>query len=108
MSDTDIRDAFLESPMSRTVIVEGHRFEIEIFKYNDSGWVLQITAPTGRSFVNDEFFPTEADALGAALADFENTPVESYLEPEPGPSPIERIQSAIAENKTSDGDFECE
>ena len=33
----------------------------------------------GTSFIPDERFKTDSDALGAALADFENEPIEDFL-----------------------------
>ncbi|MFX4299590.1 MULTISPECIES: hypothetical protein [Roseobacteraceae] len=42
-------------------------------------WTLEVVNANGTSFARDELFPTDRDALGAALADFENSPVEDFL-----------------------------
>ena len=69
----------ISSPLSQSVVVEGNRFEIQIYRGEDTPWSLEVVNAKGTSFVWDELFPTEEDALGAALADFENSPVEDFL-----------------------------
>ncbi|MBM2295096.1 hypothetical protein JQX09_24580 [Sulfitobacter pseudonitzschiae] len=70
----------IESPLSQSVAVEGHRFEIQIYRGEDTLWTLEVVNEKSTSFVWDELFPTDRDALGAALADFENSPVEDFLD----------------------------
>ncbi len=69
----------INSPLSQSVLVEGHRLEIQIYRGEDTLWTLEVVNVNGTSFVRDELFPTDRDALGAALADFENSPVEDFL-----------------------------
>ncbi len=69
----------INSPLSQSLVVEGHRFEIQIYRREDTQWTLEVVNAKAISFVRDELFPTEEDALGAALADFENSPVEDFL-----------------------------
>ncbi len=63
----------------QTVLIERHRFDIQIYRGQDTQWSLEVVNSKGTSFVWDELFPTDEDALGAALSDFENSPVEDYL-----------------------------
>ncbi|UOA16503.1 hypothetical protein [Sulfitobacter dubius] len=67
------------SPLSQSVVVEGNRFKIQIYRGEDTQWSLEIVNAKGTSFVWDELFPTEEDALGAALKDFENSPIKNFL-----------------------------
>ncbi len=69
----------INSPLSQALVVEGHRFEIQIYRGEDTQWTLEVVNANATSFVRDELFPTEEDALGAALADFENSPIEDFL-----------------------------
>jgi len=75
MTDITITD----SPLSQSLIVEGHCFDIKIYRGEDTLWTLEVVNAKGTSFVRDELFPTDEDALGAALADFETSPVEDFL-----------------------------
>lgn len=70
----------IDSPLSQKLLVEGHRFEISIYRgIDEPDWILEITNAKGTSFIPDGRFKTDKDALGAALADFENEPIEEFL-----------------------------
>ncbi|WP_051539424.1 hypothetical protein [Sulfitobacter sp. 20_GPM-1509m] len=69
----------IDSPLSQSVMVEGHRFEIQIYRGENTLWTLEVVNEKSTSFVWDELFSTDRDALGAALADFENSSVEDFL-----------------------------
>lgn len=70
----------IESSLSQKLLVEGHPFEISIYRgIDEPSWILEITNAKGTSFIPDERFKTDSDALGAALADFENEPIEDFL-----------------------------
>ncbi|WP_426034038.1 hypothetical protein [Cypionkella sp. TWP1-2-1b2] len=69
----------IKSPLSQVLLVEGHRFEVGIYRDEVAGWFLEIVNEKGSKFVCDEWFSTDADALGAAIADFENQPIEDFL-----------------------------
>ncbi len=71
--------SIINSPLSQSVLVEGHRFDIKIYRGEDTMWTLEVVNAKATSFVWDELFPTDEDALGAALADFENSPVEDFF-----------------------------
>lgn len=68
------------SRKSQSIMVEGHRFEIQIYKaIDENSWILEVENEKGTSFIPDERFTTGEDAFGAAIADFENTPIEDFL-----------------------------
>jgi hypothetical protein len=70
----------IESPLSQKLLVEGHPFEIGIYRgVDEPEWILEIINAVGTSFIPDERFKTDKDALGVALADFENEPLENFL-----------------------------
>jgi hypothetical protein len=70
----------IESPLCQKLLVEGHPFEISIYRgVDEPEWILEVTNANGTSFIPDEQFKTDKDALGAALADFENEPIEDFL-----------------------------
>jgi uncharacterized protein len=70
----------IDSPLSQSLLVEGHRFEISIYRgVDEPDWILEIINAKGTSFIPVGRFRTDKDALGAALADFENEPIEDFL-----------------------------
>lgn len=70
----------IESPLNQSVMIEGHRFDIEIYRGADeTDWILEIVNEKGTSIIPDARFPTDQDALGAAMADFENEPIEEFI-----------------------------
>lgn len=70
----------IESPLCQKLLVEGHPFEISIYRgVDEQEWILEIINAKGTSFIPDERFKTDKDALGAALTDFENEPLEDVL-----------------------------
>jgi hypothetical protein len=72
--------SIIESPLCQKLLVEGHPFEISIYRgVEEPDWILEITNAKGTSFIPDERFRTDEDALGVALADFENEPIENFL-----------------------------
>ncbi len=79
MTDPDDFD-IIDSPLSQNLLVEGHPFEISIYRgIDEPDWILEIINGKGTSFIPDMRFSTDQDALGAALADFENEPIEEFL-----------------------------
>ena len=70
----------IESPLCQKLLVEGHPFEISIYRgVDEPEWILEITNAKGTSIIPDERFKTDEDALGVALADFENEPIANFL-----------------------------
>jgi hypothetical protein len=70
----------IDSPLNQRLLVEGHSFEITIYKgVDEPDWILEIINEKGTSFIPEERFKTDRDAMGAALADFENEPIEEFL-----------------------------
>ena len=56
------------SDKSQSVLVDNHRFEINIHKMEaDSAWTLEVVDYKGTSHVWDDQFASDADALSAAL-----------------------------------------
>lgn len=70
----------IDSPLCQKLLVEGHPFEISIYRgIDEPEWILEIINSMGTSFIPDERFKTDKDALCVALADFENEPIENFL-----------------------------
>lgn len=80
VGDEDNEYEITDSPLNREIIVEGHVFQIQMYHGPDSeGWTLEVVNEKGTSYIPDYTFPTDTDAMGAALADFEDEPIEEFL-----------------------------
>ena len=65
--------SIVSSDLSQFVLVEGRRFEIDIYRAADEDyWVLEVINDEGVSFLWDDPFATDQAALDAVLAAFEN------------------------------------
>ena len=65
--------SIISSYLSQNVMVDGRRFEIDIYRLDDEDcWTLEVINDEGRSYVWDDVFATEQAALDAALVAFEN------------------------------------
>tara|TARA_B110000211_G_C13853845_1_gene453378 strand:- start:128 stop:583 length:456 start_codon:yes stop_codon:yes gene_type:complete len=54
----------IESPLCQKLLVEGHPFEISLYRgVDEPEWILEITNANGTSFIPDEQFKTDKDAL---------------------------------------------
>lgn len=64
MSDPNL----ITSGLSRRVTVEGHELRIEIYKLeDDKSWTLEVVDEEGTSFVWDDLFASDQDAIDEAL-----------------------------------------
>ena len=57
----------IDSELNRDFVVEGHRFQVEIYRSPSSGWILEVVDETNASTVWSEEFETDR----AALKEFE-------------------------------------
>ena len=86
MYDADTVETFLDtglvqSPLSQTIEIQGHFFDIEIYRMEDEAeWTLEIVNEKATSFSPEMTFKTDTEALATALADFDNEPIEEFLE----------------------------
>lgn len=56
------------SSHSQRIMVDGYLFAIEIFRLEgDTTWTLEVVDHEGTSFIWREEFPSDVDALGAAV-----------------------------------------
>lgn len=55
----------IDSDLSQSFIVDGHRFEVEIYRLEDTKWTLEVVDETRASTVWDEEFDTDEAALTA-------------------------------------------
>lgn len=59
----------IHSPLGRTIKAEGHRLRVEIYRAEDSGWILEVVDKSNASTVWDEEFKSDE----AAYQEFERT-----------------------------------
>lgn len=66
MSDSD--PAIIESPLSRTIVHQDIRVELNIFRIEgDAGWAMEVVNVAGTSTVWDDVFDTDEAAYAVFL-----------------------------------------
>ena len=71
------------SSKSQSVLVDGHRFEIEIYKLEGvSAWTLEVIDAKGTSHVWDDEFSSDSEALAAVMTAFEKEGAAGFLDAE--------------------------
>lgn len=77
MTDDDIE--LIHSPLTQTYSAEGHTLSIEIYRAAGEPWILEVVDELGTSTVWDEPFETDAAALAAAFAAFQEAGVHHFV-----------------------------
>ena len=68
------------SSKSASVLVDGHQFEIEIYRLeHEAHWTLEVVDEKSTSHVWDDVFATDTDALAAAMTTFEEEGAVGFL-----------------------------
>ena len=72
--------SIVSSDLSQSVMVEGRRFDIDIYRAEDEDfWTLEVINDEGTSFVWDDPCATDQAALNAALAAFEKEGATGFV-----------------------------
>lgn len=80
MFDDDEVYELIESPLTQRLVVEGHMFDIQIYRGADEPmWIVEIVNEKGTSIIPDERYETDEIALETALRDFKQEPIEEFL-----------------------------
>jgi hypothetical protein len=68
------------SGRSKAVMVDGVRFQIEIYRLEqEHEWVLEVVDPDGTSVVWDDRFGTDLDAFNTALSTIRREGAEAFM-----------------------------
>ena len=68
------------SSMGQSVVADGHRFEIEIYRLEtDKLWTLEVVDHEGTSHVWDDRFTTDKEARNAALEALEQEGAAAFI-----------------------------
>jgi hypothetical protein len=68
------------SGKSQSVLVDGHRFDIGIYKLEGgTAWTLEVVDEQGTSHVWDDEFQSDAEALSEALKALEEEGAAAFL-----------------------------
>ena len=80
MTDDDDEPNLVVSSQSQTVLIDGVRFRIEIFRLEtDPAWSLEVVDPENTSHVWDEQFASDQDALTAAIKAIESEGAATFM-----------------------------
>lgn len=80
MTDDDDEPNLVVSSQSQTVLVDGVRFRVEIFRLEtDPAWSLEVVDPENTSHVWEEQFASDQDALTAAIKVIEREGAAAFI-----------------------------
>lgn len=80
MIDKEEIPNLVTSSKSQSVIVDGYRFDIEIYRLeSDETWTLEVTDAEGTSHVWDDQFISDNDALNEALKSLEGAGALAFI-----------------------------
>lgn len=80
MIDDDYEPNIVTSGKSQTVLVDGLRFSIEIYRLEtDSTWTLEVVDPENTSHVWDDQFASDKDARNAAIEEIEREGALAFM-----------------------------
>ena len=80
MIDDDDEPNLVVSPKSQSVLIDGVRFGIEIYRLEtDRTWTLEVVDPENTSHVWDEQFASDKDALTAAVKAVESEGAAMFM-----------------------------
>ncbi len=77
----DDEPPFVRSPLSQSVTRHGVTVQVEIYGDGVGDWILEVVDHQGGSYVWDDRFPTDAEALAEAISELERDPMEFSGEP---------------------------
>ncbi len=68
-------DVVVTSPLSRDFVHDGKHLKITIYRgtLSDDDWMLEVVDADGHSYVFDEMYGTDQDALDAAVSQLLNS-----------------------------------
>ena len=80
MIDDDDEPNIVTSGKSQTVLVDGLRFSIEIYRLETgSTWTLEVVDPENTSHVWDDQFASDKDARNAAIEEIEREGALAFM-----------------------------
>ena len=80
MTDYDDEPNIVTSSKSMAVLIDGLRFQIEIYRLEtDSTWTLEVVDPENSSHVWEDQFASDRDARDAAIKAIESEGVAAFM-----------------------------
>ena len=70
---------FIQSPLCQQYSDGGQTVDIDIYRTEDSGWVLEIVDSGNNSTVWEDQFETDQDALAEALDALKQEGIEAFV-----------------------------
>lgn len=73
----------IHSPLEQRVEADGRFVHIQIYRGEDSGWILEVVDDLNNSTVWDDEFSTDQEALNCALNEIESEGIEAFIDAPP-------------------------
>jgi hypothetical protein len=71
----------IQSKHTQNYSVDGKAVEIDIYRTEDSGWILEIVDENNNSTLWEDEFEKEDDALAEALDALKEEGIDNFIEP---------------------------
>ena len=68
-----------ESDFTKEIEKDGSKVTIEVYKGDESGWILEIVDEGWNSTVWDDLYPTAKEALDAGIKAIEEEGIQSFI-----------------------------
>jgi uncharacterized protein len=82
-NSTDAEDSLVYSPLCQRITRNGTEVDIQIYKDDKGGWLLEVVDEFLNSTVWDDSFTTESAALAEALKTIDTEGIASLVGPIP-------------------------
>jgi len=70
----------IQSPLNQSITRDGHTLQVDIYRLDDEDtWVLEVANERGTSYVWEERFATDQEALDAVQAALDDEGIEAFL-----------------------------
>lgn len=74
-------DELVMSPLCQWITEQGHTIRVEIYRGQDTGWILEVVDESDTSIVWDDQFATDQSALDEVLRILREDGMESLVVP---------------------------
>lgn len=84
MTNIDDDTPIVYSPLNETVCRNGSCVEVEIYRAENEGWILEVVDEHGNSTVWEDLFSTDQAALNEAMRTIDEQGIDALIGPPPG------------------------
>jgi uncharacterized protein len=104
VTDIDDDTPIIYSPLNRTASRDGRSVDVEIYRAENEGWILEVVDEHGNSTVWDDLFLTDQAALDEAMRTIDEQGIDAVIGPPPGQDKRNLIMHGLSDAELCDLD----